>query len=249
MKYYLLFFIIVFSSFVLRAQNIQLIVKSGSAFVTGQLIKPGKIKVLNESDSIKIISSSLILVSLNSTILELDSKKEYTFTDIVTLFNKAKSFNKAFVDVILNQDYAKKKQSLVSTRGVSASICNFIPYDSITVLSDSISIFVVDGACEFVSDIKIIKKGTSDTIILSTGNSKIFKIKCPAPGEYTCIFTLRNSANTTAYNNLIFIPDPILRNSILLNYQNYSNSLSGFSNEMMELLLREFEFQNRLYIK
>jgi hypothetical protein len=191
----------------------------------------------------------LILVSLNNSILELDSQKEYSFSDIASLFAKGKSFNKAFVDVILNQDYAKKKQSLVSTRGLGSTRCSFIPYDSITILSDSISFSVVEGACEFVSDIKIVKTGFSDTIILSTDNSKMLKIKCPAPGEFACVFSVLNGGKTTPYKNLIFIPSPDLRKEILLNYQNYSNSLLSFSNEMRELLLKEFEFQNKLYIR
>ena len=231
------------------SQDIYLLVKKGSSIISDRVVRTGTLEVISKKDSVIISPSSLVLIKKNNSIIELKNAKEYSYNDLQKLFQTNQSFSSNFVNVISNQDYHTKRQSGVTTRGMSkVDVWQYSPIDSVRILSDSILVSVGSNESKLITDIKLYKIGSSDTIKLSA-NANEHLIACPSQGDYLWEYRIQNGLETKKYRNYFIVPEKKYKDSLFTDYLNFKKSLTGFSVDMQNQLLKEYYFNNKIWIK
>jgi hypothetical protein len=228
------------------AQDITLYVKKGSVAVNQQLLKAGDKQVLNKSNEVTVHSGSLALVGRGGSFVEIPQNRAFNFVQLTELLPKKSGFSKAFVDVVTDQKYSKKKSAGVVTRGDIDEAASYSPMDSLIVLSDSIRLSIGGSSLKLSSDIKLYEKFKSDTIVLSRG-SNTHIIACPAPGEYEWKYHFSRQGKIVSYNNYFVSPDQNMKKDLLKAMKKFQDNLGSFSEDMRALLLDEYCAEHRIY--
>jgi hypothetical protein len=242
-------FILLLISISGSSQDIYLLVKKGSSIISDRVVRPGTLEVISKKDSVIISPSSLVLVKKNNSIIELKNSKEYSYKDLQILFETNQSFSSNFINVISNQDYHTKRQSGVTTRGMSkVDVWQYSPLDSVRILSDSILVAVGSNESKLITDINLYKIGSSDTIKLSA-NTNEHMIACPPQGEYIWEYRIQNGLEIKKFKNYFIVPEKKYKDSLYTDYINFKKSLKSFSMDMQNHLLKEYYFNNKIWLK
>jgi hypothetical protein len=245
-KLLLLFFINLISGFCI-SQNLKILVKKGSAFVSSRNISPEDgMQVLKDNDEVKVIGNSLVLINKNKSVIELIPNKTYSFADINSCLKKSKGFTSSFFKVLSNQDYSLKKQYGSSTRGGTNDLWSYSPDDSLIIVSDSITISVGVQNSELVTDIVIFDSISKFNLVLNKLNN-FHKINCPEPGKYFWKCKLKNGNDIKTYSNIFFVPDIQTKKKIISDYKDYCKSIKSFSKEMQMALRYDYCRMNKIY--
>lgn len=232
------------NSYLFGQKELLLIVKKGFAYVSSEKINEGNIEKLKKSDTVVVSFSSLVLVSDNSKIIELKSKKVYTYKSLEKLFvNSQTSFNDDFVNVLKNQNYHIANKAGSTSRGVSQT-WDYFPNDDFVILSDSFFLKINQDDFKLNSEIKLYLKGHTDTILISR-NDLFNPIKLDVPGEYHW----RYENERGLYDNYFHVLITEDRKKLKEKYEKFKSEISIYSDDMQQQLLKEYLFINKLYLR
>jgi hypothetical protein len=228
------------------AQNLQLYIKKGTALKNGSLLQAGTVTEIQPKDEVSVSLHSLAFILDNNKIAELTPGKTYKLDDLRVLTKNKAGYSKAFVNVILNQDYSHKPKSGISMRGDSRQDLWFYqPIDSCTVLDEKLHFIAGTDECRFLS--KIVVEGPNYLDSITTIDKKLdYEWICPKPGMYTWIYQLQCYGVLKTFKNVFIAPDKAKRIAIMKEIKDYRSSLSDFTEEMQEHLMREFQVMNRI---
>lgn len=224
-------------------KELLIIVKKGFATISSNKISEGKIKQLFKSDTVLVSSSSLVLVSDNEKVVELIPKKKYTFKMLEKLFiNSPTSFNDDFVRVIKNQNYHIADKAGSTSRGVTQT-WDYLPNDDFKILCDSFFLKINQSNFKLNSDVKLYVKGSLDTVLISQ-NELLSPIKIDLPGEYHW----RYENEQGIYDNYFHILSNEEKKRMREDYEIFKLKIAIYSEEMQNQLIKEYLFNNKLFL-
>ena len=229
------------------AQDIDLVVKKGTVEVSSQIVNAGQIKTLKSGDIVKPHSSALFFITNKSEIVEPPKKSEHKYDELKKMFKQKQSFTKAFSSVLLNQNYAVKKNSGSTSRGTGDEVAlEYSPKDSVIIISDSIILNAGNYPSKLLSDIKLYRELGKDTIILLK-DKLTHKIICPSEaGKYIWEYTIQFKMQKGTGQNYFYVPYAKEKKKLLMAYNEYKKSIEVFSKEMQDQLIEEYCELNKI---
>lgn len=231
------------------SQDLRLLVKKGNAYVSEQPVPAGKLVLIKSSDNVRIPPNTLSLVQNNGAIAELSPGKSYSYADLLLFFKSKKNFIISFFDVILNQDFSRKQQTASTTRGNNRrdDDLSFSPKDSVYILSDSITLKAGSGFSELISDIKLYRVGSNDTLFFSK-QSNAHRVALKVPGIYLWEYRLQYGLDKILFVNTFSVPDNREKAELLHSYMDYKKAIKEFSVPMQEQLIYEYMQLKKVHI-
>ena len=245
-KFLLIYFCLLFGHLA-NAQDITLYVKKGNVDYANQVLKAGDKQIVKKGDAVKVHVGGLALLNRDKSWVEVPQNKVLSYAELEKLIPQKKGYSSAFVTATTNQTYAKKRSAGVTTRGGQGESESYSPLDSLFILSDSIKLTVGGSAVKLQSDIKLFEISKGDTVVYSR-SANTHAIVCPAPGEYSWVYTFTRDRKTYKASNYFIVPNKTKRADLEKQLQEYKNELSEFSEEMKTALIEEYCDANKIYL-
>jgi|GEM_PF-2660550 hypothetical protein len=230
------------------AQEIQLLVKKGTAVVSEKVVQPGQIVTLNSDQVIKVQPSSLVMLRKNNAIVELKPGQTYTFKAATQNFKNSKGFTASFSDLIFSQEFSVQDKSASSTRGNNDDPLAFSPADGVRILTDSLSLQAGGDKSTLLSDVLLFGSGLPDTLRF-TQSRHDHRLATPATGNYGWQYQAQTGLKPTTVKVSFTVPTAEEKAQLLKQYEAHQSSLKSFSPEMKEILLMEYCLQNKIYVE
>lgn len=228
------------------AQPVDVYVKKGDARVSGRLVPSGQTAQVGPGGQLEVMEGSAALVRWKTSIAEVRAGQAYTYDRLMALFRGGKSYSKAFLEVITNQQHVASKSSGVTMRGDPTESWAYSPADSFRVLGDSLVLTAGSGGMRLLTEIRLFRRGGTDTIRLPADRLR-HALPCPPPGAYVWTYIVEGAGRRGEADNLFIVPDTATKSVLVAAYQLYRYSLSGFTEEMRGLLLDEYARKERIH--
>lgn len=227
------------------AQPVDVFVKKGDVSVSGRVVPSGQTAQVGAGDQLRVLAESVALVRWKTSIAEVQAGKTYTYERLLGLFRGGKSFSKAFLEVVTNQQYVVTKSSGVTMRSDPSDMWAYSPADSFRVLGDSLVLSAGNDGMRLLTDIRLYRKGGIDTIHLPADRLR-HVLTCPPPGTYGWTYMVEGGGRRGEADNMFLVPDAAEKSALLAAYRAHRDSLAGFSGELRGLLLEEYCRMHRI---
>ena len=230
-----------------QAQSVKVVVRKGSVEVSGRGVGMGSNTELKRQDKIKIQANSLVLAIRGNRCQELRGPRTYSYLELEQILLKAKSYPPSALALMARPSKAATDKTQLNRGNSKVDLWAFAPGDSVSILSDSIWFRVGNTDSRLLSDIKIFRSGSKDTMFLPK-SSLNHAIPLLAPGTYYWTYVLDNYSLKDEFLNVFTVPDPAIRKGLHADFQNFQDLMAGFSPKMKEELLAEYIHSQKLYL-
>lgn len=230
------------------AQPIQVFVKKGSIELGTKMYNSGDIAQIDGGQTLDINSGALCLVKMGSRLVELQPGKTYSYEQVKSQLKPSTRFGEAFVQTISQQHVIQKRAPGITTRGNEEDPWEFTPKDSVSILSDSLTFKAGNPPLRLKEGIRLTNAHNYvDTVF----DVNLLHITTQTPLEGTYVWSyqgvLENKKGIA--NNVFFVPPPEQKKKLMDDYLAFKKSLGGFSEAMKDVLLKEYQEVQRIYLR
>ena len=217
------------------AQEIILKVKKGIVTKNNMTItQQNPVFRINAEDSIFVSRLSLVLANFGNQFVELPNNRSFKYNEILKLIRSKKIV---------------KKDASLSTRSVGKPANFYEPADSLGFLTDSIVLKFGNKETKVSSNFQV--KNLTNGKVYYDGiptNNKIILTHLPL-GTYLWTGKVEASFTIIEHNNYFIIRDKPSKDIFLKKLAVFNKHLEkeGFSDEMKELLVKEFYMSEKFY--
>jgi hypothetical protein len=247
-----------FSTTNIFSQTIFIKVKKGNISKNNvKLSDTTSIFKLESKDLLIIPDKAFVIAQRDNTYVEIPKRdKPYTFKEIASIKTSSKPYKKTppgvFESVLKNSMQHTSKNIGAVSRGFDREADFFAPEDSLTFLSDTIEL-------EFGNEIT---KVESNFIVKNESENKVYYDEKPLKnkiilsnlpmGVYSWKGTIKSSTEKITYNNIFIIKAAIFKKDFskkINDFKKYLDEETDYSNEMKQILIKEFYASEKVYFK
>tara|TARA_B110000090_G_C13294987_1_gene413496 strand:- start:206 stop:994 length:789 start_codon:yes stop_codon:yes gene_type:complete len=235
------------------AQEIILKVKKGIVTKNNMTItQQNPVFRINAEDSIFVSRLSLVLANFGNQFVELPNNRSFKYNEILKLIRSKKIVKKdasLIRTIFINNMQNIDNNAGISTRSVGKPANFYEPADSLGFLTDSIVLKFGNKETKVSSNFQV--KNLTNGKVYYDGiptNNKIILTHLPL-GTYLWTGKLETSFTIIEHNNYFIIRDKPSKDIFLKKLAVFNKHLEkeGFSDEMKELLVKEFYMSEKFY--